>query len=191
MKALILDGSPNGEGEMHRVRDILTNELAGMGWDVAPITLHDLKIHYCTGCFGCWVQTPGKCMINDAARDIAPAVMQSDMVVYLTPITFGGYSSELKKALDRMICLVTPFFTKIDGEVHHKPRYERYPQLMGVGVSPQADKESERIFETLVRRNALNMHAPAHAAGVVYRNQEANEIQDEIRALLNKVEVRE
>lgn len=51
---------------------------------------------------------------------------------------------------------------KIEGEVHHKPRYERYPRLMGVGVLPQPDEESERIFTTLVSRNAINLHALAH-----------------------------
>lgn len=31
----------------------------------------------------------------------------------------------------------------------YQPRYERYPRLMDIGVLPQADKESERIFTIL------------------------------------------
>lgn len=136
------------------------------------------------------MQTPGVCVIDDAGRDVARAFIQSDLVIFLTPVAFGGYSSELKKAVNRLICVLSPFFVKIEGEVHHRPRYERYPRLVGVGVLPQADAESERIFTTLVGRNAINMHAPAHAGGVVLSSQGADEIRERIQALFATVEVR-
>ena len=128
MKAVILNGSEKGDAAIDGVHQIIIDELEGQGWEVEPLILHEMEIHHCVGCFGCWVKTPGVCVINDAGRDAARAV------------TFGGYSSQLKKALDRAICLVTPFFTKVNGEIHHVPRYERYPRIMGVGVLPQADK---------------------------------------------------
>ena len=194
MKAVVLNGSENGDAALGGVHQIIVDELAGMEWEVEPFILHELEIRHCVGCFGCWVQTPGVCVIDDAGRDIAKAVIRSDLVIYLTPVTFGGYSSQLKKALDRSICLVTPFFTKIDGEIHHEPRYERYPRIMGVGVLPQADEESERIFTTLVGRNAINAHTPAHAGMVVLSSQGADEIRREIRAeiqsLIQAVEVK-
>lgn len=190
MKAVILDGSLNGEPAASRVRGLVAGELEARGWDVQPFTLREMKIRPCIGCFGCWVQTPGECLMDDAAREIAPAIIGSDLVIYLTPVTFGGYSSELKKALDRNICLILPFFTKIDGEIHHKPRYDRYPRLLGLGLLPEADAESERIFKTLVGRNAINMHAPAHAAGVILGSLAAEETRAEIQALLEAVEVR-
>jgi len=142
------------------------------------------------------VQTPGVCVINDAGRDVAKAVIQSDLVVWLTPVTFGGYSSQLKKAVDKLICNISPFFVKIDGEIHHQPRYERYPRLMGVGVLPQADEESgrtkdvRRIFTALVDRNAINMYAPAHVGGVILSSQGEGEIRKEIQTLFQAVEVR-
>lgn len=113
------------------------------------------------------------CKTRDAARDVAAEMIASDLVVLLTPVTFGGYSSHLKKALDRSICLVSPFFTRIDGEVHHRRRYARYPALLGVGWLPEPDLEEERIFGSLVARNALNLHAPRHASRVVYAGQDA------------------
>ena len=164
MKAVILNGSEKGDAAIDGVHEIFVDELEGQGWEVEPLILHEMEIRHCVGCFGCWVQTPGVCVINDAGRDVAKAVIQSDLVVYLTPVTFGGYSSQLKKALDRSICLVTPFFTKVNGEIHHEPRYERYPRIMGVGVLPQADEESERIFTTLIGRNAINAHT-SHVVG--------------------------
>jgi hypothetical protein len=48
--------------------------------------------------------------------------------------------------LDRQICLILPFFTKIHGEVHHEARYQRNGNLLGVGVLPKPDEESERFL---------------------------------------------
>ena len=75
----------------------------------------------------------------------------------------------MKKALDRSIGAVLPYFARIGGEVHHAPRYMRYPSLLAVGVANDDDDEERHLFSTLVDRNAINFHAPAHAAGVVLR----------------------
>ena len=99
-------------------------------------------------------------------------MIAGDLTIFLTPITFGGYSSELKKAVDRLICLISPFFTRIDGEVHHHARYDRYPALVGVGILPASHPVQEQIFHTLIGRNAINMHAPTHNSVVLYRSQE-------------------
>ena len=42
----------------------------------------------------------------------------------------GGYSSELKNAVDHLIPNILPFFANVDGETHHKPRYKRYAKLL-------------------------------------------------------------
>ena len=188
MKVLILNGELSGAQSLDRVQDLLFQELKSRDWDGEALQLNRLDVHYCTGCFGCWVQTPGVCVIPDASQEIAKTFIQSDLVIFLTPVTFGGYSSELKKALDRIICLVSPFFMKIRGEVHHRPRYEKYPRLMGVGFLSKKDHEMERIFSTLVERNAINSHAPAHASKVLYTTGDKKSHGEEIHELFNEVE---
>ncbi|MGW8180458.1 MAG: NAD(P)H-dependent oxidoreductase, partial [bacterium] len=111
---------------------------------------------------------------------IVSTIVKADLLVLLTPITFGGYSSELKKLLDRAICLVSPFFMKVQGETHHTPRYESLPRLLGVGVASGCDIECQKIFKTLVQRNALNLHAPACSAAVVDGTGSDEEIRSEI-----------
>ena len=189
MKVIILNGSGEDDEALESVYNIIVNEFAGIECEVESFILRDLKIAYCLGCFECWVKTPGVCRHNDDGREIARQFIQSDLSILFTPVTFGGYSAELKKALDRIICLVLPFFMKKNGEVHHKPRYERYPRLMVVGVLPQADEESERIFKSLVNRNALNFDPPAHVGGIVLSRQSEEEIRKEIKSLLAAVEV--
>ena len=189
MKAVVLNGVGEDDRDLDRIGEIVTGELCSLNYDAESLILRDLVIGPCLGCFGCWTQTPGICLIDDDARKVTRKMVESDIVVYLTPITFGGYSSELKKALDRSIGMVLPFFTKIDGEVHHKKRYEHAPMFMAVGTLSQPDDESERIFKALVGRNAINMHNKAHAACVVYDGQSADVIEQAIGTALHDLGV--
>ncbi len=172
MKATILNGALPGDAFVDAAAAALRDALQAAGWSVTPWTLRDEKIAYCLGCFECWTKTPGLCRIDDAGRDVAASLIGGDLTIYLTAVTFGGYSSALKQAVDRSICLISPFFTRIDGEVHHQARYARYPALLGVGVLPAPHPAQEQIFATLVGRNAINMHAPRHGSVVLYRSQE-------------------
>lgn len=189
MKALILNGSKKGDTKLNAVSDFISSTLSSIGYEIDVVVLHDLQIADCTGCFHCWIKTPGVCVIDDNGRNIAMKLIQNDLVVYLTPVIFGGYSSELKKALDRQIPIILPFFMKINGEVHHKPRYERYPAIIAIGVLSSPDEESEKIFETLVDRNAINMHCPAHSAGVVYSTDSFGTLNDKIKTIFIKAGV--
>jgi hypothetical protein len=189
MKAVILNGARPTDAISAQVNALLLQELARIGWDVQPFTLRDAKIAYCQGDFECWVKTPGICKADDDSREIARAVINGDVAIFLTPITFGGYSSELKRALDKMICLISPFFKTINGEVHHHKRYDRYPRLLALGTQPQPDAESEEIFATLVNRNAINMHSPTHTASVITAADNEAKIRLEIRAALSRIGV--
>lgn len=188
MKATLLNGALPGDDFVDGAGALLQDALQSQGWAVTSWTLRNEKIGYCLGCFECWTTTPGLCRIDDAGRDIARSVIQSDLAIYLTAITFGGYSSELKKAVDRIICLISPFFTRIDGEVHHQGRYDRYPDLLGVGVLPAPHPTQEQLFHTLIGRNAINMHAPEHGSVVLYRNQDPATTAATLSSALNFAE---
>ena len=166
--AVVLNGALAGDETLAPVEDTLLELLRETGAGVRAFQLRDIPLAHCQGCFECWLDTPGLCKTDgDAGREITAAMIGSDVLVLLTPVTFGGYSSEIKKAMDRSICMVSPFFRRVDGEVHHKLRYRRYPALAAVGVLHEPDEEQERIFRTLVERNALNFASPATAVCVL------------------------
>lgn len=97
------------------------------------------------------------CNTNDDNRIIARKIINSDLVIYLTPVTFGGYSSEIKRMVDHQIQNILPFFANINGEVHHQKRYKQYPNTLTIGWMDEPDKQAESIFRHLVHRNAVNM----------------------------------
>jgi hypothetical protein len=173
MNALVLDGSREGETRNERAADELASGLAARGYDVELIALRDLDIRACTGCFGCWTRTPGECVIADDARRIAERVVNSDVTAVVSPITFGGYGSLAKSVLDRLICLVLPTFTMVDGEVHHKPRYAHYPVWLALGTLAEPSAEETALFARVVERNAVNLYNPSHAVQIVVGDESA------------------
>ncbi len=189
MKVIILNGFKKENGEMAKIHDLMLEELKKLNWDTTSIVLEDIDIAYCTGCFGCWVQTPGECVIKDYEAEIVKNLVQSDLIIYFTPITFGGYSSILKKALDRQISRVLPYFTKVDGEIHHTQRYEKHKSLIGIGILDKPDTEKEEVFKTLIYRNSLNMWTPYHEAIIYEKGQDPLKFSNNFNKTLMNVEV--
>lgn len=188
MKAILLDGSNAGDITGERVRTTLMAQFQARGWDVEHIALREQKIGNCAGDFFCWVRTPGICNVNDDNRTISEALVNGDLMVYLTPVTFGGYSAILKGMVDHQIQNVSPFFTKIDGETHHYKRYRKNPDLLVAGWMDTPDPQSEALFHHLVRRNAINFYAKTWVSGVVHLGKSDREIEDLAQKWLGDVQ---
>lgn len=164
---VILDGAGPNDQDLLPVFQILSQVFEADGAQVQTSLLREMKLAHCLGCFNCWVKTPGMCVEADAGREIAKAVIRSDVAVFFTPVTFGGYSPELKKIFERFIQLISPFFEMDHREVHHPPRYTRRPRLIMIGVQRHNNPAEAHIFKTLAGRNAINFHPPSYAAEVV------------------------
>jgi multimeric flavodoxin WrbA len=177
MKAIILNGSSESDATAERVRAALAAELNGRGWEVQSIQLCKEKIGNCAGDFFCWIRSPGMCNVADANRTFAAAIVNSDLMIYLTPVTFGGYAYQLKKLVDHQIQNVQPFFAREAGETHHQKRYRRYPDFLAIGWMDQADPGQEAIFRTLAHRNALNFYARNAVTGIVLTDQSEQAIR--------------
>ena len=189
MKALVLNGAEDEESIVNTVSDYLIDFLRINGHEVEVIALRTENIASCLGCFGCWLKTPGECVINDAGRALPRKVIQSDMVFLLTPVAFGMYSSGLKRALDRFPCpILLPFFKNINGEIHHAKRYDKYPAVIAFGALPNPDEESENTFKTLVVRNSINLHTTA-ISSIVYSTDERQTIKEKVITTLSKAGV--
>jgi multimeric flavodoxin WrbA len=188
MKAVIFNGAKEGDLTIKAIEKNVADQLAKEKWEVEPIELRDMQIANCLGCFGCWVKTPGTCVINDDGRETTRKAIQSDLLVWLTPVTFGGYSSELKKALDRIIPILLPYFQSYHGQIHHKMRYMKYPKLLVIGVQ-ESGVDYEETFIALAERNMLNFRSPAHAASVFQWNKNLESIPAFVEEQLKKVEV--
>jgi multimeric flavodoxin WrbA len=185
MKAILLDGSPANDVTGERVRTAATLELQSRGWDVKHILLREKKIGNCAGDFFCWIRNPGVCNVADDNRNIAEAIVHSDLMVYLTPVTFGGYSSALKRMVDHQIQNVLPFFAQVNGETHHQRRYHKYANFLAIGWMETPNAQSEGVFRHLAWRNAINFNAKTAVTGLVLAGQTDEEIRLLAQSWLN------
>jgi multimeric flavodoxin WrbA len=191
MKALILNGSLEHHTHLMPIQDILEREIIQTGWECESLILHQYKVGTCIGCFKCWDTNPGICFQDDQGNDIAKKAIHSDLLVFFTPLTWGGYSSELKKAIERMLGLLHPSFIKIADSYRHKKRYDKYPSILGIAVvQGEKDDESEQIFKSLIKRHSLNWHTPKQMAEVVHEKDEEEKFRDCIKRLLVDIEVK-
>ncbi len=116
--------------------------------DINVINTKTLNIKHCIGCFGCWTKTPGLCVQKDDMPIVLQTVMNSDLTVYVSDVKVGFVSAELKKINDKSIPLVHPYFEIVHEELHHKARYDRYPELALVLIEKD-QKINDLVFDVI------------------------------------------
>lgn len=169
MRVLLWIGGVPEDAPLERLARATGRALSSAGAAVAIRPLHAHHVAWCQGCFECWTHSPGQCRIDDDARVLVEEFVQADAVVLVTRSVCGGYDATTKSVVDRLLGVMLPFFTRVDGEVHHAARYERLPALGVVGLLDRPDPATERTLRVLVGRNALNLGAPASEVLVVDR----------------------
>ena len=169
---------------MSRCATWLALEMENRGWDPVQVRLRDLKVGPCNGCFHCWTRTPGLCDQDDDGRELTRQLAQVEALVLVTPVRYGGYSSLVKRSLERAVLpFLLPFFTEVHGEVHHPLRYGRKVRLAALGCLPKPDPDSESLFQKILQRNALNFHATDPPSAFVYGDLSQVEAQGRVAAL--------
>lgn len=189
MKTLILDGSQENDPIAEELNSLLKNVFDEIDTEITHIPLAEKRVVSCQGCFDCWLRTPGICRINDFGREIAKQMVVSDLIIFLTPIIFGGYSYELKKAIDRFIPNLLPFFKKVEGEIHHKQRYENLASKIFIGYLDKPDNEKETIFKELTQRNSLNMEGDIFESLIYIKNRNLPEFTTKLQNKIQEVQI--
>lgn len=180
MKTLLLCDRESVEHNGLDLRSQLKAAVLKAGHDVHSIVLNGDEIRPCLGCFQCWTKTPGLCiMTDDCANTISRQEIQSDVLILLSKICYGGHSYDIKSFLDRSIPNISPFFEIVHGEMHHEMRYERFPSMITIGYGTYTPQE-RRTFISVAERNALNMRPPKH---FVFTMQNADEIRETTKSL--------
>jgi multimeric flavodoxin WrbA len=178
---LILDGCSQ-ETALHPVLKSLP--------EAELVKLEETEIAWCRGCFHCWILTPGQCIIGDTGNEIARKFMNSKLAILLTPVTFGGYSANLKRILDRLIPNFSGLCTQHQGETHHVKRYSNYPVLAVLGIQSSPDSEAAAIFSQLAHRNSLNFYPDGYVSHVFLESLDQGTIQAELAQTLAAVGVK-
>jgi multimeric flavodoxin WrbA len=135
MQVLALNGSPRLEDS--NSQRLLAPLLAGMreaGAQVAQHYLARLSINYCTGCYGCWTRTPGKCSAwRDDMDLLLPQVQAADYLVLAFPLYVYTMPARVKAFLERLLPTVEPWMVPHPtrpGVTTHPHRSAKIPKLV-------------------------------------------------------------
>jgi len=129
--------------------------------------LRDMNIGYCTGCWSCWVKTPGLCSIKDDMPQILRSVEASDRTVFLSPVSMDFVTAQTKKICDRLIPLVHPYIKVYGGECHHVSRYDSYPELGLLLLDPDKDEERFDVIRNIFERLSINLKSSLSLSMVI------------------------
>lgn len=183
MKILILNGNPDTQNSVFENYIVkLTRALEEIQHTVTVLTLRDMDIKHCTGCWSCWIATPGQCHLKDDSRHVARSYINSECVIFASPVIMGFTSALLKKSNDKLLPLLHPYIELVNGEQHHQRRYKNYPRTaLLLEKTPETDEEDIQIITDIYARNALNLKT--ELLFVKLTSNPVNEIVDEINRI--------
>ena len=115
------------------------------------------EIKACRGCFGCWVKTPGKCILQDAYNEMGKNLGHAEELILISECVYGTYSPFIKNVLDRSIPYIHPYFSMRKGEMHHKKRYSKKLRVSVYFYGEMSEQEKETARKT-VKANILNFN---------------------------------
>jgi len=128
MNILSINGSPRGEkSNTHVMIQALLEGFKSADSQIENIFLSQKRIEYCRGCYACWCNTPGYCVINDDVKEILDKLKTSDIVIFGSPLYFNNISGILKTLVDRM--------TPLGGDPHKDKSSNNSKQASFIMVS--------------------------------------------------------
>jgi NAD(P)H-dependent FMN reductase len=125
MNVMAISSSPRGGGQS-KTEIMLAALVKGMretGATVQEVFLRNHTVHYCTGCYTCWTRTPGVCQLkDDMTRKLFPMYLESDLVVYASPLYHFTMNACMKAFIERTLPMVQPFLVDKGGRTSHPLR---------------------------------------------------------------------
>ncbi|NLI94105.1 MAG: flavodoxin family protein [Peptococcaceae bacterium] len=180
MQAILISDKEYQTEAYKRLNQLVTIFLTEKGMKLTETQLDRNDLAFCKGCFGCWIKKPGECVISDAMAQINHGFINSQLAIYLCPVIFGQFSSNIKNALDRCIPNILPFFeTRPDGSTMHPARYRSYPKQIIIGYGDDLSEEDRNLFIDITKKHRRNVEV------LIYQGNDA-----EISQALSQMELK-
>lgn len=100
MKITVLTGSPRKNGTSNYVADEFIRGAEENGCEVFKFDTAKADVKNCIACQSC-VMNSKPCIHKDDFVELREHLLNSDLIVFVTPIYYFGMTSTLKKVIDR------------------------------------------------------------------------------------------
>lgn len=180
-KVLGVVGSPRKNGNTHVLVSKILEGVKSRGISTATIFLNDLTIEECYGCHVCWKNE--KCVKNDDMSSLYQKIIESDVIVFGTPVYWYAPTALMKGFIDR--------FVYFNGPKNRK----KIKGKLGVIAVPFEDEDDETVapvvsfFEKSLNFLGMKLIGKIIAPGVTISGEvkEKKEYMDEAYELGRKV----
>jgi multimeric flavodoxin WrbA len=128
---LILTGSPRRKGNSDQMADAFIRGAEAAGHKTHKFETAYKNIHGCRGCNMCWSTGTDPCVVKDDFYELAPLIEKCETVIFVSPVYFWGFSSQLKTAWDR-------FYAYCRGEGKKRSAIKESALLLSMGDTEDA-----------------------------------------------------
>lgn len=149
MITIIADEGKNRIGES-LYQDFLAKEV-----QVDYISLEQVEIKPCVSCGACTYKTYRKCIVHDDGDWIYPKVVESEVLIFVTPITFGSYSFKIKRVFDKFGLIMDEHYFMENGEIVKGGKKGGKFKFFAIGINENCIEEEIKAFKSLVNENLI------------------------------------
>ncbi len=110
-KACILKASPRKNGNTYSLLEPVVKTMEEGGWTCREFDLYEMNIQPCLACRGCqqdW--SAANCVRKDDMEPVFRSVMESDLIIFASPIYAWYCTAPLKAAMDRMVYAFNKYY---------------------------------------------------------------------------------
>lgn len=126
MKILLINGSPKGErsNSLKLARAFAEGIGSRAETELEIVDVSRADIQSCRGCFACWKNNEGRCVIKDDMAEILKKYLAADVILWSFGLYYFSVPSKLKALIDRQLPMVLPFMEKDSESGSHPSRYD-------------------------------------------------------------------
>lgn len=129
--------------------------LINKGVQAEYISIDNVEVQPCVSCGGCTYKTYGKCTVRDDGDFIYPKVLSSDILIFVTPITFGSYSFKVKRVLDKIALIMDRHYFVEHKELVKGGKLGSKFKFFAIGDIENCIEEEIEAFQNLIHENLV------------------------------------
>jgi multimeric flavodoxin WrbA len=137
MDIVAFNSSPR-DNQTSKTELILQKFLEGArqaGAATETLYLHQYRIKYCLGCFGCWLHHQGQCVQDDdMTGELFPRFLAADLAVLATPLYHFNMNARMKSFIERTLPMLEPIFIDKGERTGHPFRVAKVPRIVALSV---------------------------------------------------------
>lgn len=105
------------DDEKSKFGDVLRRGFEDHGAAAEYVPLEDVSVKACLACNCCNDKTFGKCVFQDDGDWIYSKLIRSDVIIFVSPVTYGSYSFKMKRVIDKLGLVMDRHYYVKNGEL--------------------------------------------------------------------------